>query len=113
MSESLEPFVGYADGASHSTQNLYSVVWAIFSPSGELLSFQGICISHYMNNIIEYIALIELLSDAISFGIFQIIIRQDSQLIILQLTNVYTVQNPTIYRMFLRVRLLERHFGYI
>jgi len=44
MLEPLEPFVGYADGASHSTQNLSFAAWAIFTPSGELVSFQGICI---------------------------------------------------------------------
>lgn len=61
------------------------------SPSGKLVSFQGICISQSMNNIAKYSALIELLSDAISLGIRQIIIRLDSQLIVLQITNIYTV----------------------
>ena len=65
MSESSKPFVGYDDGASHSTQNLSSVVWAIFAPNDELVSFQWICIGRSKNNIVEYSALIELLSDAI------------------------------------------------
>ncbi len=77
------------------------------------MSFIGICIGQSTNNIAEYSALIELLSDAISLGIRRTIIRLDSQLVVLQLTNVYTVQNPTTYRMFLRVHLLERHFDYI
>ena len=81
MSEYLEPFVGYADGASRSTQNLSSAAWAIFTPSGELVSFQGIFIGRSKNNITKYSALIELLSDAISFGINCIIIRLDSQLV--------------------------------
>jgi len=113
MLESSEPFVGYADGASRSTQNLSSAAWAIFAPSGELVSFQGICISQMMNNIIEYSALIKLLSDAISLGIWKIIIRLDSQFVILQLTNVYTIQNPKVLCMFHRVHILERHFEYI
>ena len=78
MSESLEPFFGYADGASRSMQNLSSVVWAIFTPNGELVSFQGICIGRSTNNIVEHSELIELLFDAISFGINRIIIRLDS-----------------------------------
>ena len=53
MSESSEPFVGYADGASHSTQNLSSVAWAIFALNDELVSFQGICIGRSMKNIAE------------------------------------------------------------
>ena len=57
--------------------------------------------------------MLELLSGAISFGINRIIIRLESQLLVLQLTSVYTVRNPTLYRLFLRVQLLERHFDFI
>ena len=91
MSESLEPFVGYADGGNSSMQNLSSAAWAIFAPSGELVSFQGICFGFSMNNIVEYSTLIELLSDAISLGIRRIIIRLDSQLVVRQLTNVFII----------------------
>ena len=113
MFESSEPFVGYAKGASRSTQNLSSVVWEIFATNDELVSFQGICIGRSTNNITEYNALIELLSDAISLGINRIIIRLDSQLVVLQITSVYTVINPSLHRMFLRVQILERHFDFI
>ena len=109
----LESFVGYADGASHSTWNLSSVAWAIFDPSGELVSFRGVCIGRSMNNIAEYSALIEILSDAIAHGICRLVVRLDSQLVILQLTGIYSVRNPTIYRMFLRVKILERQFDSI
>ena len=103
MTESSEPFVGYADGASRSTQNISSAAWAIFSLNCQLVSFQGICIGRSTNNITKYSALIELLSDAISFGISRIIIRLDSQVVVLQLTSVYTVRNPTLHHLFLRV----------
>ena len=113
MSESSEPFFGYADGASRSIQNLSSAAWAIFTPNGELVSFKGICIGISMNNIAEYSALIKILSDAISFGINRIIIRLDSQLVVLQLTSIYSVRNPTLLRLFLRVRILERNFDFV
>ena len=77
------------------------------------MSFQGIFIGRSMNNIAEYNMLIELIFDAISYGINRIIIRLDSQLVVLQLTSVYTVRNPTLLRFFLRVRILERHFDFI
>jgi len=69
MSDLLESFVGYADGASRSLRNLSSVACVIFDPSGELVSFRGVCIGRSTNNIAEYSALIELLSDAITRGI--------------------------------------------
>ena len=65
MSESSEPFFGYADGASRSTQNLSSAAWAIFAPNDELVNFQGICIGRLTKNITKYSTLIEILSDAI------------------------------------------------
>ena len=113
MSNLLESFVGYADGASRSSQNLSSTAWAIFNPSGELVSFRGVCIGRSTNNIVEYSALIELLSDAITHGICRLIVRLDSQLVILQLTSIYAVRNLAIYHMFLRVKILERRFDFI
>ena len=113
MSNLLESFVGYADRASRSSQNLSSAAWAIFNPSSELVSFRGVCIGQPTNNIAEYSALIELLSDAITHGICRLVVRLDSQPVILQLTGIYAVRNPAIYRMFLRVKILERQFNFI
>lgn len=113
MSNPLESFVGYADRASHSMQNLSSVACAIFDPSGELVSFRGVCLGQSTNNIAEYSPLIKLLSDAITHGIRRLVVRLDSQLVILQLIGIYSVQNPAIYRMFLRVKILERQFDSI
>ena len=113
MSNYSDTYVGYADGASRSTRNLSSAAWAIFDPSGELVSFRGVCIGRSTNNIAEYSALIELLSDTIAHGIRQLIVRLDSQLVVLQLSGIYSVRNPAIYRMFLRVKILEREFDSI
>jgi len=61
MLESLERYVGYANGASRSTQNLSSANWAIYGPNGELVSLQGIYIIHSTNKIAKYNAVIELM----------------------------------------------------
>lgn len=113
MLASLEPHFGYTDGVSRSTQNLSFVGWAIFSPSGELVSQRGICFGHSTNNAAEYSAVVELLYDVISHGIHCLVVTLDSQLMVLQVTNIYSHRSPTILRMFLRVRLLERHFNFI
>ena len=65
------------------------------------------------NNIAKYNTLIELLSDAIAYGIRQLVVWLDSQLVILQLTGIYSVRNAAIYHMFLRVNILERQFDSI
>ena len=73
----------------------------------------GVSLGQTMNNIAEYSAVIELLSDAISFGIWRLIIRLDSELIVLHLNRVYAIKNPVLLRLFLKVRLLERQYDYV
>jgi ribonuclease HI len=63
------PYIGFADGDSRSTQNLESAAWAIYAPTNELISLHGVCLGRATNNIAKYNAVIELLTDAISFGI--------------------------------------------
>ena len=67
----------------------------------------GLSFGQTTNNIAEYSAVIELLSDAISFGIRRLIIRLDSELIVLHLNKVYAIKNLVLLRLFLKVRLLE------
>ena len=57
--------------------------------------------------------MIELLSSSISFGIQHLIIRLDSELIVLHLNKVYVIKNPVLLRLFFKVHLLERQFDYI
>ena len=72
----------------------------------------GVSFGQTTNNVAEYNAVIELLSGAISFGIPRLI-RLDSELIELHLNRVYTIKNPVLLRLFLKVCLLERQFDYI
>jgi ribonuclease HI len=91
MSVSSLPYIGFVDGASRSTQNLASVAWEIYAPTDELISLHGVFLGRATNNIMEYSAVIELLTDAISFGIHHLIVRLDSQLVVLQLSNIYSI----------------------
>jgi ribonuclease HI len=68
MSVSSLPYIGFADGASRSTQNLASAAWEIYAPTNELISLQGVFLGRATNNIAEYSTVIELLTDAISLG---------------------------------------------
>jgi len=113
MSTNPLPFVGFADDACHSTQNLSFDVWELFDPNDELVILQGTCLGHTTNNIVEYSAVIELFSEAIALGIRVLVVKLDSQLIVLQLNKHYSVRNPNILRMYLRVCLLEINFDYI
>ena len=107
MLEFSLPYIGFADGAIHSTQNLSSVAWEIYAPTNELVSLRGVCLGHATNNIAEYSVVIELLIDVISLGIRHLVVWLDSQLVVLQLSNVYAIQSPTLLRVYLRICLLE------
>jgi ribonuclease HI len=99
--------MGYADGASRHTRRLASETWVIFTPQGQLLSFEGICLGDTTNNVTEYSVVIELLRDALSLGISCLRVYLDDQLVVSQLNRVYRVHDPTLHRQFLRVHLLE------
>ena len=113
MSESSLPYIGFADGASRSTQNLASGTWAIYAPTNELISLRGVCLGRATNNIAEYSTVIELLVDVFSLGIHHLVVWLDSQLVVLQLSNVYTIRSPTLLRVYLWICLLEHYFDYI
>jgi ribonuclease HI len=72
-----------------------------------------VCLGRVTNNITEYSSVIELLIDAISLYIHHLVIRLDSQLVVLQLSNVYVIRSPTLLWVYLRIHLLERYFDYI
>ena len=49
----------------------------------------------------------------ITLDIRALVVNLDSQLVVLQLNGRYSIRNPHILRLYLCVRLLERHFDYI
>ena len=83
MSVSSLPYIGFADGASRSTQNLAFAAWEIYAPMNELIILHGVCLGRATNNIMEYIAFIKLLTNVISLGICHLIVQLDSKLAVL------------------------------
>ena len=113
MQISISPYVSFMDGAFCSTKNLSSAAWVIYDPVGELIQLQGICLGPATNNVAKYSVVLELLTEAINLDIRALLVNLDLQLVILQLNGHYSVRNPCILRLYLRIRLLERHFDLI
>ena len=80
---SITPYVGFADGASHSTRNLSSATWVIYNPTGELINLQGVCLGSATNNVADYSAILELLNKVVNLGIHVLLVHLDSQLVVL------------------------------
>jgi ribonuclease HI len=103
----------YTNDASRWTKNLTSVAWALYTTSHEMLHSSSICLGSTTNNQAEYTAVIGLLANAQHHRIRHLSVFLDSQLIILQLNNVYRVCDPCLFRKYLQVRILSQHFDFI
>ena len=75
-------YIGFADGAIRHTQHSTSAAWVIYTPTGQVLSSGGVCLWPSLNNVVEYIVVIELLRDSISYGVLSLEVRLDSQLVV-------------------------------
>ena len=88
MSMESSVYIGFANGASHHTQNSTSAAWVIYTPVGQVLSSGGVCLRPFSNNVVEYSSAIELLHDSISHGVHSLELRLDSQLVVSQLNGL-------------------------
>ena len=96
-------YVGYADGASCHTRRIASAAWVLYTPESDLLGSRGIFLGSATNNVAEYMSVIQLLTEAASRDISNLVVRLDSQLIIMKLNNHYHVRHLVLLRYFLRV----------
>ena len=103
-------FYGFTDGACRHPLNLASAAWILCSPAHYFVSSEAICIGLATNNIVEYQAVIGLLTEAASQDVRNLVVFMDSQLVVCHLNHVYTIRNPVLLHLFWRVRLLERSF---
>ena len=99
-------FYSFADGACHHTLNLALVAWVLYSPAYNLVSSGAVCIGPATNNIVEYRAVIGLLTEASSQDVRNLVVLMDSQLVVCHLNHVYTIRNHVLLHLFRRVRLL-------
>jgi ribonuclease HI len=71
--------------------------------------------SHYVgeketNNVAEYNGLIIGLTQSVEFGIRNLIVKGDSQLVIKQMKGEYQVKSPNIIELYQKAKQLESHF---
>ena len=99
--------ISYTDDTNHWTQNITSVAWALYTPSHEILHSRDICLGSATNNQVKYTIVIGLLADAQHHCICHLSVFLDSQLVVLQLNNVYRIRDPCLFRKYLHVRLLS------
>ena len=113
MSSTLQFYIGYTDGANTSSRHTTSAAWVTFKPSNKFIDAGGIFLGLATNNLAGYEAVITLMTNASALGIRSLVVRLDSELVILQLTSHYTIRHPVLYWKYLRVHFMERSFDVI
>ena len=93
---SSEWFIGFGDCANRHTCNLVSTTGVIYASSRQLVSSGGAFLGPVTNNMVEYIAVIEILWDAMLRGITLLEVRLDSHLVVSRLNGDYQVRHPTL-----------------
>ena len=93
-------FYGFADGACCLTLNRASAAWVLYSPAYDLVNSGAVCIGPATNNIVEYWAVIGLLTEAASQDVRNLVVLMYSQLVVYHLNQVYTIRNPVLLYLF-------------
>ena len=93
-------FYGFADGACCHILNLASAACVLYSVIEDLVSLGAVCFGPATNNIVEYRAVIGLLTEAASQDFHNMVVLMDSQLMVCHLNHVYTIINPVLLHLF-------------
>ena len=71
-------FYGFTDGAFHHTLNLALGAWVFYSLAEDLVNSRMVCIGPTTNNILEYEVVIDLLTEAASQDVRDLLVLMDS-----------------------------------
>jgi ribonuclease HI len=104
-------WVIHADGASRGNPGPSSVGAVIYDDSGRELHTVSQRIGRATNNEAEYRAAIAGLEAALALGAKDVELRMDSELVVRQLDSRYKVRNPSLRKLFGRVKDLQWRFA--
>ena len=104
-------WVVFADGASRGNPGPASVGAVVYDESGREIHTVSRRIGRATNNEAEYRAAIAGLEAALALGARDVELRMDSELVVRQLDGRYKVRNPSLRRLFGRVKDLQWRFA--
>jgi ribonuclease HI len=74
MSSIPQFYLGYVDGANRSSRHAALAAWVIYNPSNEFVDAGGMFLGHATNNLIEYEAVIALMTNASALGVRSLVV---------------------------------------
>ena len=93
----MTTFISFTYGANRYTLNLASATWVLYSPTCDLVNSGETCLGLSTNNLVEYHAVIRLLMESLANDandVREIRVYLDLELVVHQLSRVYTIRNP-------------------
>ena len=98
----------FFDGSAHKKKASAGVV--LINPNGEQVKYMVVLDFEATNNMAEYEALIFGLTAALSLGVRQLLVKGDSQLVIKQVREECSCNNPQLVAYPIHMRRLEKDF---
>ena len=102
----------YTDGASFNNPGP-SGLGIVLLVDGEEVVAKAVDAGYGTNNQAEYRAMIEGLKEALAYGVTDLLVRADSQLLIKQMLGEYKVKNKNILPLRMEAEALARKFDNI
>ena len=100
----------YSDGGSRGNPGPAASAFIALSENNAILMKDARCIGSRTNNQAEYEALISALEFASKLKAEEVVCHLDSELVTQQLNGEYSVKNPKLKKLWLRVHDLEKGF---
>lgn len=95
----MSELVAYVDGGSHGNPGPSGIGVVIEDAAGEKLSSISKWIGHHDNNVAEYVALLEAIQFALTSKARALRVFSDSEVVVRQMTGVYTCRSPRLYSL--------------
>ena len=99
--------VAYVDGGSHGSPGPSGIGVVIEDPTGDKVRIAK-SIGRQDNNVAEYVALLEALQHAVATKARTLHVFTDSELVVKQMTGLYTCRSPRLYSLNWTCRKLAR-----
>ena len=96
----MTSYIGFSNGAHRYTLNLALASSVLYSPKSELVILGSVLLGPATNNLVKYQAVFGLLTEALTFDVREIRVYLDSELVVQQLNQVYTIRNPALLHTF-------------
>ena len=101
----------FTDGGARGNPGPAAYGFVLEAEDGTVLAAQGERIGIATNNVAEYSALIAGLAKALEFGLDELEVVSDSELMVKQMTGQYRVKNEALRELSLEAGRLARRLG--